>query len=215
MFAGEVEKEACSPQPIDPRAFNVRAYLPYGVRLENVRQAMVDFVDFLGFLNTQLHERGLPRLESFLMPANFSSIVGEFMVMRLAEHCPTLVKNHYPNGHPDLLPRDVFPDNAAQYAHEGIEVKASRRRGGWQGHNPENVWLMVFHFEANAARDAGRGVAPMPFRFRAVYLAHLERTDWNFSGRAATSRRTITASVNRHGMEKLRANWLYRALDKR
>ncbi len=51
----------------------------------------------------------------------------------------------------------------------------------------------------------------MPFRFRAVYVARLERMDWNFSGRSASSRRTITASVNRQGMEKLRANWLYHA----
>ncbi len=205
------EQAACAPLPVNPQAFNPRARWPYGLQQEHVRHAMEDFIDFLGFLNTQLHAKALPRLESFLMPANFSSIVGEFMVMRLAARCPTLVKNRYPNGHPDLLPRGVFPDDAAQYAHEGVEVKASRRAGGWQGHNPEAVWLLVFHFAANAAGDEARGVPPMPFRFRAVYLARLEREDWNFSGRGAASRRTITASVNRQGMAKLRANWLYRA----
>ena len=210
MFAHDAERAACVPAPVNPHAFNPRATWPYGLQQEHVCQAMMDFVDFLGFLNAQLHAKALPRLESFLMPANFSSIVGEFMVMRIAAHCPSLVKNRHHNGHPDLLPSGVFPNDTAQYAHTGIEVKASRRAGGWQGHNPEAVWLMVFHFAANAARDAGRGVPPMSFRFRAVYLARLERTDWNFSGRSATSRRTITASVNRHGMAKLRANWLYR-----
>ena len=38
---------------------------------------MQDFVSFL--INQQLHEQELSRLESFLMTANFSSMVGEFM----------------------------------------------------------------------------------------------------------------------------------------
>ncbi len=67
-----------------------------------------------------------------LMPANFSSIVGEFMNSGIPKHCPTLVKNQYHNGHPDLLPAGMFPDDAAQHAGEGIEVKGSRYLRGWQ-----------------------------------------------------------------------------------
>jgi hypothetical protein len=55
-------------------------------------------------------------------------------------------------------------------------------------------------------------VEPKPFRFRAVYVAKLEKEDWSFSGRSATSRRTITASVNESGMQKMKANWIYREL---
>jgi len=43
-----------------------------------------------------------------LMPANFSSLVGEFMVGSIPHHCPTLVKNRYDKGHADLIPRDRF-----------------------------------------------------------------------------------------------------------
>jgi len=43
-----------------------------------------------------------------------------------------------------------------------------------------------------------------------VLAARLEETDWNFSGRSETSRRTITASINQDGMTKLRANPVYR-----
>ena len=204
------ELSACTPTPVNPSAFNDRCALPYGLSVMDVRQAMEDFVDFLGFVNGQLHTRGLPRLESFLMPANFSSLVGEFMVMRIPEHCPTLVKNRYHNGHPDLIPRGMFPGDAVQYAQEGIEVKGSRRPGGWQGHNPESIWLMVFHFDSNTAGDEWRAVPPRPFRFKAVYAARLDKSDWNFSGRGKASRRTITASVGRTGMKKLRANWLYK-----
>ncbi len=210
MPIGNGELSACTPVSVNPDAFNENCLLPYELSADHVRRAMEDFVDFLGFINKQLHTRGLPRLESFLMPANFSSIVGEFMIMRIPEYCPTLVKNRYHNGHPDLIPRGIFPGDAVQYAHEGIEIKGSRRASGWQGHNPESVWLMVFHFDSNTSRDKERGVSPKPFRFKAVYVAKLEEEDWNFSGRSATSRRTITASVNRHGVEKMKSNWLYK-----
>ncbi len=200
---------ACTPVPVNPDLFNPHCTLPYDLTLEHIRQAMEDFIDFLGFINQQLHTKGIPRLESFLMPANFSSMVGEFMNISIPRYCFSLVKNQYHNGHPDLLPSGMFPGNAVQYAQEGIEVKGSRHASGWQGHNPESVWLMVFHFDSNTSRDKGKGIGPKPFRFKGVYAAKLEKEDWTFSGRSATSRRTITASVNRSGTGKMRANWVY------
>src|SRR5207237_10566199 len=98
-----------------------------------------------------------PMLETFLMPANFSSIVGEFLISTIPRYCPTIVKNRYHNGHPDLLPKGRFPKDAQQHAREGIEVKASRHDSGWQGHNPEDCWLMVFIIEANRTTDEDSG----------------------------------------------------------
>jgi len=172
---------------------------------------MSDFLDFLGFLNQQLYTRQLPRLESFLMPANFSSIVGEFMSATIPKYCQTLAKNTYYNGHPDLVPKGKFPKNACQHGTEGIEIKGSRHTSGWQGHNAEDTWLMVFVFNANSARDASQDIGPMPFRFVKAVGAQLAKSDWAFSGRSATSRRTITASVTRSGFEKMEANWIYRS----
>ncbi len=118
-----------------------------------------------------------------------------------------LAANTYHNGHPDIIPAGKFPNDWVQYATEGIEVKGSRYESGWQGHNPEAVWLIVFSFDNNSSS------APLdpaiPFRFKGVYAAKLQYEDWNYSGRSETSRRTITASVNRHGMAKMRENWIY------
>jgi hypothetical protein len=149
------------------------------------------------------------------MPANFSSIVGEFMNMSIPKYCPTVVKNQYHNGHPDLIPSGMFADNAVQYATEGVEVKGSRHPGGWQGHNPESVWLMVFYFDSNTSNDSRASVGPKPFCFKGVYAAKLDKADWAFSGRSATSRRTITASVNLNGVQKMKSNWVYEDLGKR
>ena len=206
------EAEACHPVAVNPRFFNPSCVLPYGLEVKHIRQAMVDFIEFLGFVNLQLHSKGIPRLESFLMPANFSSIVGEFMNTSIPRYCPTLVKNQYHNGHPDLIPQGRFPDDAVQHSSEGVEIKGSRHASGWQGHNPESVWLMVFHFDSNTSNDQRKGIGPKPFRFKGVYAAKLKEGDWSFSGRSATSRRTITASVTRSGVAKMKANWIYKEL---
>ncbi len=174
---------------------------------------MNDFVEFMRMVNTRLHENSTPRFESMLMPANFSSMAGEFMGANLPKHCPGIVKNHYHNGHPDMLPAGRFPKDSVQYAHDGIEVKASRYLKAWQGHNPENIWLMVFMFDSNRPVDVSKGIGPKPFRFLRVVGAQLEESDWVFAGRSATSRRTITASVTDSGYRKMMANWIYNAPD--
>jgi hypothetical protein len=207
--ARDGEALACIPEPVKPGSFNWHCVLPYGLTVQHVAQAMSDFLNFLGFVNQQLHTKGIPRLESFLMPASFSSMVGEFVNMSIPKYCTNLAKNQYHNGHPDLIPNGMFPDNAVQYASDGIEVKGSRHSSGWQGHNPESVWLMVFHFDSNTPSDKKKGIGPKAFRFKGVYAARLEKDDWSYSGRSATSRRTITASVSQSGVHKMKSNWVY------
>lgn len=207
------ELAACRLAQLDIGHFNSKAVIPYGCMVEHICAAMNDFLDFLSFLNQQLNSKGIPRLEAFLMPANFSSIVGEFMSATIPKHCPTLVKNRYHNGHPDLLPMGTYHGDAQLHAPEGIEIKGSRYPSGWQGHNAEDVWLMVFVFDANRITDAHRNITPKPFRFLKVVGAKLSVNDWQFSGRSDTSRRTITASVKPSGFAKMEANWIYRAAD--
>ena len=204
------EAAACTPIAISAGQFNPDARIPYGLTVKHIEKAMGEFVEFLGFINAQLHTKKIERLESFLMPANFSSIVGEFMAAAIPKHCKTIARNTYHNGHPDLVPAGHYPGNSAQHGPVGIEVKGSRHVSGWQGHNPEDVWLMVFVFDSNTSSDAGKGIAPKPFRFVKVVGSLITKSDWNFSGRSETSRRTITASVNRSGYDKMDANWIYR-----
>ncbi len=209
-MASNQEYLACIPTPIRSDGFNQIAQIPYGCTIGHIERALNVFLDFLGFVNQQLHSRNMVRLESLLMPANFSSVVSEFMCSTIPQFCPALVKNGWHNGHPDLIPAGRFPNNAIQYAHDGIELKASRYLRGWQGHNAEESWLMVFVFDSNRPVDTNKGIAPRPFRFVKVVGAALTIADWKFSGRSETSRRTITASVTPSGYEKMEANWIYR-----
>jgi hypothetical protein len=108
-MAGNQEFLACTPTPIRPDGFNQTAKIPYGCTISHIEQALNVFLDFLGFVNQQLHSRNMIRLESLLMPANFSSVVSEFMCSTIPQFCPTLVKNGWHNGHPDLIPARAFP----------------------------------------------------------------------------------------------------------
>jgi len=203
------ESQACTPIPVNADGFNPIAEIPNGVTVAHIAAAMGEFLDFLGFINAQLHTKKIERLESFLMPANFSSIVGEFMGAAIPKHCKSVVRNKYHNGHPDILPAGSYQGDAVQHGPEGIEIKGSRHASGWQGHNAEECWLLVFVFDANTSRDSGNGIAPRPFRFVKVVGAKLRKSDWQFSGRSKTSRRTITASVKRSGFDKMEKNWIY------
>jgi hypothetical protein len=206
----QLEAAACRPVPPHPRGFNPLARMPYGLTTEHIAAGMKEFTDFIGFINAELHTREIQRLETMLMPANYSSIVGEFMTSTIPKHCPTLVKNGYHNGHPDMIPTGMYPRNMMQHGTEGIEVKASRYLKSWQGHNAEDAWLMVFCFASGRPTDEVKNIAPAPFRFLLVLGAQLTKADWLFAGRSETSRRTITAAVTRSGYDKMMANWIYK-----
>jgi len=194
---------ACTPPPVQLADFNPNAKIPYGVKIEHLCSAMNEWIDFMRMINLRLHENGTHRLEMLLMPANFSSIVGEFISARLPMQCTGIVKNRYHNGHPDLLPAGHFVEDSVQHGDEGIEIKGSRYLSGWQGHNAEDTWLMVFMYDSNRPVDIGKNGRPaMSFRFLRVAGARLAKADWKFSGRSATSRRTITASVTGSGYKK-------------
>jgi len=42
-------------------------------------------------------------------------------------------------------------------------------------------------------------------------VEHIRAAMWKFSGRSATSRRTIAAGVTNSGYEKMMKNWIYEA----
>ena len=206
-----LEALACTVAAPNPRGFNQFAEIPFGVTVEHVEAAMSEFTDFIGFINTQLRTRQIQRLETMLMPANFSSIVGEFMPSSIPKYCPDIVKNTYHNGHPDMIPAGRYAMNSLQHGTEGIEVKASRYLRGWQGHNAEDAWLMVFCFSSGRPTDEAKLIPPAPFRFLLVLGAQLTKSDWQFAGRSETSRRTITAAVTGTGYRKMMDNWIYKA----
>lgn len=202
------------PEAVERRGFNPRCKIPFGVTADQVHGAMRDFIEFLTLIDTQLQHKKMGTLENVMQQASFSNLVSEMMCAGIPKHCPTIVKNKYHNGHPDLLPTGKYPKDEAQHAGiDGIEIKASRYLKGWQGHNPEDVWLMVFVFQSGRIGPKVKGTPA--FKFLLVAGGQLTKGDWLFSGRSETSRRTITASVTKTGAAKMMANWIYKAKELR
>src|SRR5271157_2030898 len=99
----KLETDACKPRQLNPKGFNPKAQIPFGCTTAAIQKGMRDYLDFLGFINVELRTKNIERLESFVMMANFSSIVGEFMNASIPKYCKTILKNQYHNGHPDLI----------------------------------------------------------------------------------------------------------------
>lgn len=202
------------PEKPEANGFNPKAKIPFGVTTEHINRAMCDCIEFLTIIDTQLQNKGMNTLENTVMQANFSSMISEFIAARIPKHCKTVARNRYHNGHPDILPAGKYDGDMAQHAgSDGIEIKASRYLHGWQGHNAEDVWLMVFVFQSG--REGPKVKNTQSFKFLMTVGAMLSKKDWLFAGRSETSRRTITASVTNSGAEKMMANWIYRCAELR
>ncbi len=191
---------------LDPRYINRRVVLPYGLTVQEIEQAVAETYRLYHGLNDYLVANGFHPLEELLLGNSVSGIISEFLVKNIARVSHTLEANHKVGGYPDLLPRGHYPSDYVLKGAEGIEVKASMQRGGWQGHNPEEGWVMVFRY-AIGKRKSGEII---PLTFVEILCAQLTKHDWAFSGRIGTSRRTPTASITVTGVGKLRANFFYR-----
>ncbi len=56
----DMELAACSPRLVEGGQFNPGVELPFGLTTGQVGRTMAEFVDFLGFVNVQLHGRVWP-----------------------------------------------------------------------------------------------------------------------------------------------------------
>jgi hypothetical protein len=185
--------------------------LPYGMTADGVVKAVNDAYAYLHALNKASIEHGYNRLEDLMQPAGFSGLLSNVFVRSIARQfataSPGLAINQLGGGRPDLVPRAVYPGDSILRGEQGVEVKASRSLSGWQGHNAENGWLMVLQFSVDVTTEPVYDRAPMTIN--RVMIAQLNVTDWNFSGRSETSRRTPTASVNESGFQKLAQGTVY------
>jgi len=194
------------PTRLDSRYVNRQVALPYGLTVGEVEEAVSETYRLFHGINDYLVGGGFRPLEELLLGNSLSGIISEFLVKNIARASAALEVNLKVGGHPDLLPKGHYSSNLVLKGDEGIEVKASIQKGGWQGHNPEDCWLMVFRYTVGE-QDSGE---LKPLTFVEILGARLTKSDWSFSGRKGASRRTPTASITATGVEKLRGNFVYR-----
>lgn len=193
---------------VTPRddGFNAQADLPYSLRLEDFRLAMLDVYDLLHDINQALLTRGIRRFEQTARAAIFSGTLSDTIAASLARHSRVLTENQLHNGHPDLIPTGVYPHDKVQSGHKGVEVKATKGRGAVDTHGARDAWLLVFRYKVDA--QSKPAIERAPTRFVEILLAKPTRDNFRRSERGELG--TQTASPNRTSMQKLRANWIYR-----
>src|SRR5215470_355428 len=136
-----------APMPIqrnhpDQAKFNPKATLPFELRLNDFVMALQDVYDFFHDVNVGLVEKGLERLDDMLRPAIMSGLLSDMLTASLARHSRSLIQNGYFNGHPDLLVKGVYPNNAAKAGIEGVEIKNTRKKGGAvDTHGAREQWM--------------------------------------------------------------------------
>ncbi len=196
---------------VDPTKFNSAAVLPYDLRLDDFRIAMQDVYDFFGDVNNLLTGKGLPRLDEMLRKQAMSGVISDMLTASLAKHSRTLVENAFHNGHPDLVVRGRYSNDSVASGSDGIEIKSTLKRGGAvDTHGARDQWMCVFVYEVD--RETQPTSARKPTRFREVYLAAVETSDFRSNQRGRLG--TDTATLNRDGVKKLRQHWIYLDTDR-
>jgi hypothetical protein len=187
--------------------FNAQAQLPFQLRLEDFEIAMQDVYDLFFDVNSGLLEKGLERLDDFLRPAIMSGLLSDLLTASIAKHARALTQNGYFNGHPDLVVKGVYPDDAVKAGTEGVEIKTTRKSGGAvDTHGARDQWMAVFVYEVDTKTEPARDRRAMTFT--EIYLGKVEIADFRKNPRGELG--TRTATLHREGILKLRSNWIYR-----
>jgi hypothetical protein len=191
---------------VDRQKLNQHAVLPFQLRLADFALAMQDVYDFFYDVNVGLVAKGLERLDDTLRPAIMSGVLSDMLTASVAKHSRTLTQNEYFNGHPDLVVRGVYPDNAVQAGVDGIEIKTTRKGGGAvDTHGARDQWMCVFVYEVDNETEPARDRKPMTFT--EVYLCEVCVADFRKNARGELG--TRTATLHRDGVARLREHWVY------
>ena len=194
-------------QIVDFAKFNPAAALPYELRLQDFQMAMQDVYDFFFDVNSHLRRKGLLSLDGTLRPAIMSGVLSDMLTASLAKHSRTLTENKYFNGHPDLIVRGIYANDAVKAGDQGVEIKTTRKAGGAvDTHGARDQWLCVFVYRVdNETEPAANRLAMI---FTEVYLGPVTKDDFRKNARGELG--TRTATLHKDGILKLRQNWIYR-----
>lgn len=193
---------------VSAKKLNVKAVLPYQLRLKDFELSMQDVYDFFFDVNTNLVARGLQRFDDMVRPAMMSGFLSDMLTASLAKHSRTLTENRYFNGHPDLVVRGLYPGNSVKAGKDGIEIKSTRKPGGAvDTHGARDQWMCVFVYSVD--NETEPAIDRTPMGFTEVYLANVTIKDFRKNQRGELG--TRTATLDRDGIQKLRANWIYKA----
>jgi hypothetical protein len=141
-----------------------------------------------------------------LRPAAMSGMISDTLTASMAKHARSLVENQHFNGHPDLIVQGRYPNNSVKAGTDGVEIKSTRKKGGAvDTHGAREQYMAVFVYDTDHETEPAVNRGPM--RFVEAYIAHVIPEDFRKNPRGELG--TRTATLDRKGIRKLRANWVY------
>jgi hypothetical protein len=197
-------------QPDDSK-FNPNVRLPFNLRWEDFKMAMQDVYDFLYDVNDFLLNKGLKRLDDTLRQANMSGMLSDMLTASVAKHSRNMVQNRRHNGHPDLIVEGVYPNDSVEAGEEGVEIKATLKRGGAvDTHGGRKQWFCAFVYEVDRLTEPA--INRRALRFTQVFINSVGLGDFRRNVRKS-GLGTNTSTLHKAGLQKFRQNWLYLLYD--
>jgi hypothetical protein len=191
---------------VDPGGFINQGFAgPYGLKNRDFQNAIESLYEFLFDINSSLEKRNLEWMEQLVGAAAISSMFSDLAAAALAKHSNGLVVNMHHNGHPDLVPRGMYPNDDVAAGIDGVEIKSTRRTTA-DTHGARNGWFCQFNYKV----DKNPLIAQrQPTMVTHVYLAQVKASDFRLNGRK-TAIGTRTATLHAQGLVKLRAGLVYK-----
>lgn len=192
---------------VDRSKFNNALTLPYQLRVDDFALAMADVYDFFYDVNTNLVEKGLQRLDDMIRPAALSGMLSDMITDSLAQKSRVLTSNLFHNGHPDLIVRGRYANDAVEAGAEGVEIKSTRKSGGavdTHGAREQTLCVWVYDVDNDRSKPAHQRA---PLQIREIYIANVTKADFRSNARGELG--TKTATLHADGVKVLREGWVY------
>ena len=192
---------------VDESKFNSQLVYPHSLRRTDFVSAMRDVYDFFGDVNENLTGRGLQRLDDMIRPAALSGMLSDMITDSVANHSRALTANLHHNGHPDLILKGRYSQDAVAAGTEGVEIKATRKPGGAvDTHGARDQTLCVWVYEVD--NDRLKSVYDRePLTIREIYIGDVVVDDFRKNERGDLG--TRTATLHGVGIKKFREGWIY------
>ena len=183
--------------------------IPYGIELAAFRRAAESVDQLIEAVNVACESLGLDEIELLITtPATLSALISDLFAGALAAESGTMTVNTFHNGHPDLVPTDLYPGDGVRAGEEGIEIKASKNQIS-DAHGARAGWWCQVRYEVDARRDVPkhkRGIT----HIRQVCLLLLTEDDFRRNARN-TDTGTRTATPAREALHRLNDAVVYDA----
>lgn len=178
--------------------------LPYGLQQRDFQNAMESLYDFFHSINSALMQRGIEWIENTVRAAAVSNMISDLTAAAMAKYSYGLVENQHHNGHPDLIPHGMYPNDSVKAGEEGVEIKSTRGRVA-DTHGARNGWVCQFNYKVDSEPIiANRRPTIITF----IYLAQVTEAHFRRNERL-TERGTHTSTLDRSGLALLRQGVVY------